>query len=229
MSSSSIAPIAANWQALATRLWWVSWTPFGSPVVPLEQRMAATSSCGSIVTFGGGPSLSSSAANGVAPGASPKTMTSRMPDCAAGSRARSSNSGDGEDRQLAPVSRRWRASLGDGESWVDRRGDAADGGDRVEGDGVLQRVGREDGEDVALAEATRRQPGRRPPDARRRVGRRSASGRSGRRSGPACRPAARRAARRTRSAGSPGSRLGIRAAKDHRRFSCRVARLSLPE
>ena len=41
------------WQRFATRLRWVSITPLGRPVVPLEYGSATRSSAGLIVTAGG--------------------------------------------------------------------------------------------------------------------------------------------------------------------------------
>jgi len=69
--SKSLKPSA--WHRLATRLWWVSMTPLGSPVVPLEYGSTTTSSRGLIFTEGGLGGASNSSAKGRAPSAVPKT------------------------------------------------------------------------------------------------------------------------------------------------------------
>ena len=44
VSASDMSPITSHCEAIATRFRCVSMTPLGKPVVPLEQRMTATSS-----------------------------------------------------------------------------------------------------------------------------------------------------------------------------------------
>src|SRR5207245_1855985 len=72
-------------------------TPFGRPEVPLEYGSTARSFVASMLTAGGSPSLSRSAAKGVAPafsgGGSPNTKISRTDVPRAASRALSRNSG----------------------------------------------------------------------------------------------------------------------------------------
>src|SRR5829696_1297294 len=53
--------------------------------------------------------------------------------------------------------------LGNGVRWVDGRRDAANRSNRVEGRGIFQRVGREDAENVPLAETEFRQTRRHAP------------------------------------------------------------------
>src|SRR5205809_392147 len=90
---SSICACASTWRVTATRLRCVSITPFGRPEVPLEYGSTTRSFRGSMVTAGGSPSLSRSAANGVAlsiaGGASPNTKISRTDEPRAAPRAAS--------------------------------------------------------------------------------------------------------------------------------------------
>ncbi len=72
-SFSRMSSRPAHWKMLETRLWCVSITPLGRPVVPLEYGSTATCSRGAIRTAGGSPLLRSSDAKGRAPSASPKT------------------------------------------------------------------------------------------------------------------------------------------------------------
>src|SRR5215468_8950842 len=58
----------------AMMLRWVSITPLGNPVVPLEYGITATAS-GAIATAGGTVGPPSSAVSGSAPGASPSAIT----------------------------------------------------------------------------------------------------------------------------------------------------------
>jgi hypothetical protein len=97
------------WARLETTLRWVSMTPLGNPVVPLEYGRKSRSSRGSIRTSGGSPLLARSSPNGVAPGASPKTKISRTPARFAASRAASSNGGT-VSSLFAAESSSWRAS-----------------------------------------------------------------------------------------------------------------------
>src|SRR2546427_9635318 len=63
----------AVWSRLATRLRCVSTTPLGNPVVPLEYGSTARSCAGSTRARGAAAPVSSSAANGVAPVAFPRS------------------------------------------------------------------------------------------------------------------------------------------------------------
>src|SRR5215471_19927065 len=65
-----------HWQRLATRLRWVSITPLGSPVVPLEYGNATRSSRGSMRMAGGSLPAWRRSEKGVAPSAEPKTKIS---------------------------------------------------------------------------------------------------------------------------------------------------------
>ena len=71
------------WATLATRFRWVSITPFGRPVVPLEKGRATRSVSGSMSTFGASSGFPMSEAKGVAPSGSPNTKSSSMPASAA--------------------------------------------------------------------------------------------------------------------------------------------------
>src|SRR5436309_2534121 len=68
----------AVWSRLATRLRCVSTTPLGNPVVPLEYGSTARSRAGSTGARGAGAAVSSRVANGVAPGALPRTKITTM-------------------------------------------------------------------------------------------------------------------------------------------------------
>ena len=103
-SPSSIGNGTAICTRLATSERWVSWTAFGSPVVPLEESMTATSS-GSGRDSGGAPPAAISSPND----GSPSTITSSTPACTAASRATAA-SGPTVIRIPAPVLRSWRAS-----------------------------------------------------------------------------------------------------------------------
>src|ERR1041385_7860518 len=70
-SASGTDSIARN---CAMMLRWVSMTPLGNPVVPLEYGITATAS-GEIATAGGVVLPPSSAVNGSLPGASPSAIT----------------------------------------------------------------------------------------------------------------------------------------------------------
>ena len=65
------------WQRFATRLRWVSITPFGVPDVPLEYGSATRSRAGSMSTCGTSVPCVSSVAKSVAPAASPNVIISR--------------------------------------------------------------------------------------------------------------------------------------------------------
>ena len=99
----------AVWSRLATRLRCVSTTPLGNPVVPLEYGSTARSCAGSTRARGAAAPVSSSAANGVAPVAFPRTKISSIPTCRAAGAARSMNAGT-VTRNRARASRSWYAA-----------------------------------------------------------------------------------------------------------------------
>ena len=103
-SPSSIGNGTAICTRLATSAAWVSSTAFGSPVVPLEDSMTATS-WGSGRDAGGAPAAAISSPND----GSPSTITSSTPACAAASRATAA-SGPTVITMRAPVRRSWGAS-----------------------------------------------------------------------------------------------------------------------
>src|SRR5262245_60074073 len=72
ISSASVTDSSARHCAIMLR--WLSITPFGNPVVPLEYGITASAS-GATATFGGTRSPSSRAVNGSQPAASPIVIT----------------------------------------------------------------------------------------------------------------------------------------------------------
>src|SRR5205809_3150221 len=165
---SSICACASTWRVTATRLRCVSITPFGRPEVPLEYGSTARSFRGSMVTAGGSPSLSRSAAKGVAPafsgGVSPNTKISRTDVPRAASRTLSRNSGIVDQIFRAGVAELDAELLGRIQR-IGRRHDAADHERAVERQRILGQVRAADGHHVALGEATARETGRHPPRA----------------------------------------------------------------
>src|SRR5262249_8502593 len=140
-----------HWQRLATRLRWVSITPLGIPVVPLEYGSATRSSRGSMRTVGGPPPPWRRSAKGVAPSAVPKTKISSTALLLAASFALSRN-GLTVTRKRARV----RELLGELIRGGERIGggvDAAQPGHGEEDHRVLRHVRAVDREDVALLEA----------------------------------------------------------------------------
>ena len=96
ISSSPIRFCSSNqstWHKLATRLWWVSITPLGRPVVPLEYGKTTRSFFGSMATTGAGSSVDNNSEKELAPSASPKTNTSSTEELPAASRALSRKGG----------------------------------------------------------------------------------------------------------------------------------------
>ena len=154
----------ADWRMLATRLWCVSITPLGRPVVPLEYGSATTCVRGSIATGGGAPPRASSDAKGVAPLRHRLPRRTRIPRAR---RRRGRLAGlfetgrDRHERARASVLE-LLAELGRRVGRVDRGDDPAEQRDGVKRDRVLGQVRAVDREDVPLAEAARRQSGRRP-------------------------------------------------------------------
>ena len=114
----------------------------------------------------------------VEPSASPKTPTSSTPARAAPPRARGRGTSAPRAAPAPRSARSWQDQLVDRVDRVDRRAHRAEGRDGVEGDHVLGRVGRIEGDDVALGRC-RGARGRRPP-ARWRRGLRVGVGRPGR-------------------------------------------------
>ena len=109
-SSSEMVRTGSYWQRFATRLRWVSMTPLGRPVVPLENGSATRCDAGSIATAGAAvPGAASSSRNGVVPGASPIENTSPMPAARAAASARSASCGT-VTSQRAPAVRSWNAT-----------------------------------------------------------------------------------------------------------------------
>ncbi len=109
-SRSSIVRMGSYWQRLATRLRCVSITPFGNPVVPLENGSATRCVAGSTSASGAGvPGGASSSSKGVVPAASPIENTSSTPAAAAASSARSASCGT-VTRKRAPAIRSWNAT-----------------------------------------------------------------------------------------------------------------------
>ena len=102
--------MGSYWQRLATRLRCVSITPFGNPVVPLENGSATRCVAGSTSASGAGvPGAASSSSKGVVPAASPIENTSSTPAAAAASSARSASCGT-VTRKRAPAIRSWNAT-----------------------------------------------------------------------------------------------------------------------
>ncbi len=110
-SWSSISRMSSNCTRFATRLRWVSITPFGRPVVPLEYGSAATASGSTATGASGGPSSSApkgTTVSGAPSGTSPITTMRRTSLSAAAARAVSRN-GATVTRIWAPASPSWNA------------------------------------------------------------------------------------------------------------------------
>ena len=105
LSLSSMSRTGSYWQRLATRLRCVSMTPFGNPVVPLENGSATRCVAGSMSGRGAGvPAGASSSSNGVVPAAAPIEKTSSTPAAAAVAFSKSSGT---VTNSRAPESSSW--------------------------------------------------------------------------------------------------------------------------
>ena len=164
VSSSEIGKPAWSWVRFATRLRWVSITPLGRPVVPLEYGSTARSFSASISASGAASGSPSRSANGLGAIGLAEHVDLVADPGELGGLVRSLE--EGRHRQQHPRAGvvELVAELLRRVQRVDRRALAADGGDAVEGDGVLGRVGHVDGEHVAVPEPALGQAGAKGAD-----------------------------------------------------------------
>jgi hypothetical protein len=107
--SSSCRSISARVCAtLATRLRWLSMTPLGRPVVPLEYGRVTRSFAGSMSTWTEGASAPRRSNRFACPSIPSRTTTSSTGDCPTATAARSMNR-EIVMRILAPESFSWKA------------------------------------------------------------------------------------------------------------------------
>jgi hypothetical protein len=133
----------------------VSITPFGKPVVPDEYGSTTTSTAGSISGSGGSASSAIESSEGEPSLDRPGRLADRRAHLVGERRRREHELRPGVVELLRELVARIRG--------VDRRHDRTEPHDRVERDGEVGRVRRTQRDDVALADAERREPGGRAP------------------------------------------------------------------
>ncbi len=85
----------------AVRFWWLSMTPFGRPVVPLEYGSTATSRVGSNVTGAGSPAAAAAMSQ------IPSSSMMRAPSIPACASFTTGTSGPSVNTSFAPASCSW--------------------------------------------------------------------------------------------------------------------------